>query len=182
MTQYLALLRGINVGGNNIIKMKDLKACFESMGLVNVTTYIQSGNVIFSSASQDKSALTRMIETKLSTQFDYKSTVLLISQSEMTFVVESAPAGFGTNNNEYRYDVLFLIPPFTVEQVLQGISARDGVDQVWSNDAVIYFSRLISKAGSSYLNKIVGTSTYKQMTIRNWNTSSKLLELMNSTA
>lgn len=182
MTQYLALLRGINVGGNNIIKMKDLKMCFEDMGLENVTTYIQSGNVIFSSVIDDKSALTRMIETKLSSQFDYKSTVLLITHSEITYVVASAPEGFGTNTDEYRYDVLFLIPPFTVDQALSGISAREGVDQIWSNEAVIYFSRLISNAGSSYLNKLVGTSTYKQMTIRNWNTTTKLLQLMNSSA
>ncbi|NCP46313.1 MAG: DUF1697 domain-containing protein, partial [Flavobacteriales bacterium] len=49
MNQYLALLRGINVGGNNIIKMVDLKACFEKMGFTDVKTYIQSGNVIFTS-------------------------------------------------------------------------------------------------------------------------------------
>lgn len=47
MTRYLALLRGINVGGKNIIKMADLKACFESLGFADVVTYIQSGNVLF---------------------------------------------------------------------------------------------------------------------------------------
>jgi uncharacterized protein (DUF1697 family) len=54
IVQYLALLRGINVGGKNIIKMADLKACFESLGFSDVVTYIQSGNVLFKSADKDK--------------------------------------------------------------------------------------------------------------------------------
>jgi hypothetical protein len=59
-TQYVALLRGINVGGNNLIKMADLKACFEKLDLAEVATYIQSGNVLFSTTETDK---TRLINT-----------------------------------------------------------------------------------------------------------------------
>jgi uncharacterized protein (DUF1697 family) len=178
MPKYLALLRGINVGGNNIIKIKDLKSCFEEMGFHDVITYIQSGNVIFSADEGDIAAITQRIETQLSSRFDYKSTVLVVTHETLKLVVGLAPPEFGSNKDEYRYDVLFLIPPFTVDEALMGIHARDGVDQVWSNDHVVYFSRLISKAGSSYLNKIVGTSTYKNLTIRNWNTTTKLIELM----
>ena len=78
-TQYLALLRGINVGGNNIIKMADLKACFESLGLTDVVTYIQSGNVIFKSAEKDKAKLTKMIEAGLSKRFNYEARLVVIS-------------------------------------------------------------------------------------------------------
>jgi uncharacterized protein (DUF1697 family) len=59
MNKYLALLRGINVGGNNIIKMVDLKACFEKMGFLDVSTYIQSGNVLFSSPETSLTKLFR---------------------------------------------------------------------------------------------------------------------------
>lgn len=68
--QYLALLRGINVGGKNIIKMVDLKACFEEMDLSDVTTYIQSGNVVFASTETDSAKLTDKIEKTLSKRFN----------------------------------------------------------------------------------------------------------------
>jgi len=77
MTRFLALLRGINVGGNNLIKMNDLKAEFERLGFQDVKTYIQSGNVIFSSALSDKLKLTELLEKSLSEKFSYPARVLL---------------------------------------------------------------------------------------------------------
>jgi len=82
-SRFLALLRGINVGGNNIIKMADLKACFETMGFANVSTYIQSGNVIFSSEEVDTIALEERIEKVLSETFNYKSRVVVIAISNL---------------------------------------------------------------------------------------------------
>ena len=64
--RYIALLRGINVGGNNIIRMADLKQSFEELGFSEVTTYIQSGNVLFNSSEGDKQLLTGKIEAHLS--------------------------------------------------------------------------------------------------------------------
>ncbi|RPH29677.1 MAG: DUF1697 domain-containing protein [Bacteroidales bacterium] len=177
-SQYLALLRGINVGGNNIIKMADLKACFESMGFANVITYIQSGNVLFKSAEQDKAKLTVDIENKLSNSFNYQSKIVLVTHEQLHVVVKDAPNGFGLNPDEYRYDVLFLKEPLTSSEAIKSVKARDGVDSAYTGNDVLYFSRLISKAGKSYLTKIISLPIYKNMTIRNWNTTTKLLELM----
>lgn len=179
--RYVALLRGINVGGNNIIKMTDLKACFEEMGFQNVSTYIQSGNVLFSSDKTDNEVLSEKIEQALSSTFNYKSKVVLIPKTNLAKVVNEAPPGFGTEPDQYRYDVLFLKPPLTPSVALEKLSLREGVDQVWTGEGVLYFSRLIAKAGQSYLNKLVGLSVYKQMTVRNWNTTGKLLELTDKT-
>lgn len=180
-SRYVALLRGINVGGNNIIKMTDLKACFVAMGCSNVSTYIQSGNVIFSSDNKDSEALTTRIEQALSSAFDYKSKIVLLSQKRLTKVVNEAPPAFGAEPDVYRYDVLFLRPPLSPSVAMEKLSLREGVDQVWQGEGVLYFSRLIAKAGQSYLNKLIGLSIYKEMTVRNWNTTSKLLELMENT-
>jgi uncharacterized protein (DUF1697 family) len=180
MNQYLALLRGINVGGNNIIKMANLKECFESMGLNNVKTYIQSGNVIFQSDNNNKKELTQKIEIELSAQFNYKSKIVLVTRNQIEAVVEKAPQGFGEKPDEYRYDVLFLKEPLTATEAMKSISIREGVDQVFQGDDVIYFSRLISKAGQSYLNQIIKHEIYKSMTIRNWNTTTKLFSMMKS--
>lgn len=175
---YLALLRGINVGGNNIIKMTDLKSCFESMGFNDVKTYIQSGNVLFKSVEQDKARLTFEIEEKLSSSFNYQSKIVLITHEQLQIVVKEAPKGFGLNPDEYRYDILFLKEPLTSKEAIKSVNPREGVDNAYAGKDVLYFSRLISMAGKSYLNKIISLPIYKNLTIRNWNTTSKLLELM----
>ena len=92
--KYLALLRGINVGGNNIIKMTDLKSCFEKLGFTDVLTYIQSGNVVFTSDIKDKTRLTKKIEHALTERFNYKALVVVITHRELKKVVDEAPHGF----------------------------------------------------------------------------------------
>ena len=112
MNKYLALLRGINVGGNNIIKMVDLKICFESIGFANVQTYIQSGNVLFESEANDIEKLTSNIEKVLSERFNYRSKVVIVSQKQLEKIVSNAPQGFGSDTDSFRYDVYFLKNPF----------------------------------------------------------------------
>lgn len=176
--QYLALLRGINVGGKNIIKMVDLKACFEEMDLSDVTTYIQSGNVVFASTETDSAKLTDKIEKTLSKRFNYTSRLVLVAHPEMKKIVAGAPKGFGDEPDTYRYDVIFLKEPLTPAKAMEQVSVKEGVDQAYQGKYVLYFSRLIAKASSSHLTKIVGLPVYQNMTIRNWNTTTKLLALM----
>lgn len=176
--QYLALLRGINVGGNNIIKMADLKACFEKMGFADVVTYIQSGNVLFSAPNNDAAALALTIESALREEFGHTLKIVLLSYSNLAKIIENAPQKFGSDTEQYRYDFLFLKPPLTSQDALKEISAKEGVDEVHAGEGVLYFSRLISKATQSRLNKLVGTPVYKNITIRNWNTTTKLYAMM----
>ncbi|MCB9146274.1 MAG: DUF1697 domain-containing protein [Anaerolineales bacterium] len=178
MTQYLVLLRGINVGGKNIIKMADLKASFEEMGFTNVRTYIQSGNVLLESPENDKAALTTKIEVGLSKRFNFDAKVVLVSQKELKAVVQSAPQGFGAEDKKFRYDVIFLKEPLTSKEAMKSVKVREGVDTAYAGKQALYFSRLISRAAQSHLTKIIGTPVYQNMTIRNWNTTTKLLELM----
>ena len=177
-SQYLVLLRGINVGGNNIIKMADLKTCFESMGFTDVVTYIQSGNVVFRSAENDKAKLTTTIESVLSATFSYKSRVVTVTHKELKKVVEDAPKGFGKDLDKYRCDVFFLKEPLTVREAMKNVRVREGVDSAYAGKTVLYFSRLISRASQSYLTKIIALPMYQNMTVRNWNTTTKLLALM----
>ncbi len=174
---YLALLRGINVGGNNSIKMVALKACFEKLGCKDVKTFIQSGNVIFSSSAGSQAALCNKIETGLSKTFGYKASVVLLKQSALKRIVQKAPKGFGGDSTVYRSNVIFLKQPISAKQTLKAIPQKDGVDQVWAGTGVLYFSILISKATQSRISKLISLPVYKQMTIRNWNTTQKLLAL-----
>jgi uncharacterized protein (DUF1697 family) len=168
MNQYLVLLRGINVGGKNIIKMVDLKASFEEMGFSNVVTYIQSGNVLVQSDDKDKPALMTKIEKGLSKRFNFAAKVVVSSQKELTAIVKSAPEGFGKDDEKFRYDVIFLKEPLTPKEAMESVKVREGVDAAHAG----------KRASQSYLTKIIGMPVYQNMTIRNWNTTTKLLALM----
>jgi uncharacterized protein (DUF1697 family) len=179
--KFLALLRGINVGGNNVIKMEHLKTSFVDIGFDSVLTYIQSGNVIFESDLDNLNEITEIIEKKLSDVFSYQSKIVLLHSNKLNDVIMKSPVGFGLSNDEFKYDVMFLKEPLTAEQVIESLKLREGVDKVYAGLNVVYFSRLISKSGQSYLNKLITQPIYKQMTIRNWNTTTKLYNLMFNT-
>jgi uncharacterized protein (DUF1697 family) len=176
--RYLALLRGINVGGKNIIKMIELKTCFEKMGFTGVVTYIQSGNVIFSSDKQDINNIEAFIEEVLSKTFNYHSRVVIVSHQQLKAIVENTPSEFGLHSDTHKYDVVFLKHPLTAENAITEVIARKEIDYTSALNGVLYFSRLISNLGKSYLSKIITLPIYQSMTIRNWNTTTKLKELM----
>ena len=178
MSRYVALLRGINVGGNNLFKMMALKACFERHGFQDVTTFIQSGNVLFDAAGARQAALVQQIEKLLSETFNYPASTVVRNRKQMRHIVERAPAGFGKQPARYRYDVIFLKDPLRASMALKSVPTREGVDQAHAGAGVLYFSRLISKASQSQLSRIISLPLYKQMTIRNWNTTTKLLHMM----
>lgn len=178
MPSYVALLRGINVGGKNLIKMPALKACFEANGFEDVATYIQSGNVLFGSPETRAAALVARIEAMLAETFGYAAAVVVRNRSQMRAVVGKAPGGFGSEPAKHRYDVIFLKEPLTARAAIQSVPTKPGVDEAHAGTGVLYFSRLISKATQSRLNRIVSSPIYPSVTIRNWNTTTKLLRMM----
>jgi uncharacterized protein (DUF1697 family) len=177
-TQYLALLRGINVGGNNIIKMDALKKAFEEMGFDSVSTYIQSGNVLFRTGNRTSEAVQKRIEKGLSETFRYDARAIVVPHRMLKTVVEKAPPRFGDDPGRFRYDVIFLRNSLKPKQAVKGVTIKEGVDTVWVGKHTVYFSRLIAKASQSRLSRIMSLPVYQDMTIRNWNTTTKLLELM----
>ena len=179
MPRYVALLRGINVGGKNAVPMPALKAAFEGAGFEDVSTYIQSGNVLFGAPVSNQADLTRRLEGLIRKAFaHYDASVVLRSRSQMRAIVEKRPKGFGDEPATYRYDVMFLKASLPAKKVLSLAQPREGVDRIWAGTGVVYFSRLTSRATSSRLNKLISLPIYKDMTIRNWNTTAKLAELL----
>ena len=177
---YVALLRGINVGGKNLIKMPALKAAFEADGFEDVATYIQSGNVLFSSPERRSGALTDRIEALLADAFDYVPTVVVRSRTQMRSIVAKAPNGFGSRPATYRYDVMFLKDPLTARTAIKEVPTNPAVDTSHAGTGVLYFSRLIAKATASRMGQVVASPIYPRITIRNWNTTTKLLSLMDA--
>ncbi len=178
MPQFVALLRGINVGGKNLIKMTELVACFEEHGFQRVATYIQSGNVLFQSDGPPSADLTERIEAMLGAAFKYQASVVLLTREQLHQIVDGAPLGFGADPAQYRYDVIYLKPPLAAATAIQSAPTREGVDEVYGGPGALYFSRLISRASQSRLSRIVSMPIYKSVTIRNWQTTQRLMQLM----
>jgi len=177
--KYVALLRGINVGGKNKIPMTDLKSVFEDIGCKDVVTYIQTGNVVFSSSLQ-KGAIKKKIEETLPKRFELDNNivkVLILTPEKIERIINNRPKGFGDQPNNYHSDVIFLMD-INVNDALKTFSPREGVDTVWPGDGVVYSQRLSKFRTKSRLSKIMESPLYKSMTIRNWNTTRKLLELL----
>jgi uncharacterized protein (DUF1697 family) len=179
--KFVALLRGINVGGKNKVPMAELKACFEELGCENVQTYIASGNVIFKS-NKSSVELTEEIQQTLPKKFKLDSqliTILILSQDQLKKVINQAPKGFGTEPGKYHSDTIFLMG-ISSDEAFKIFSPKEGVDKVWQGDLAIYSQRLSALRTKSRLNRIMSNPLYKQMTIRTWPTTIKLLELMNA--
>jgi uncharacterized protein (DUF1697 family) len=178
--RYLALLRGINVGGKNIVRMPDLRACFEGLSLSNVTTYIQSGNVLFDSRLTNSDRLSSVVEEAVATEFGCTSLIVVVPEKQLKRIVTQAPPDFGAHPDKYRYDVVFIKPPLSARQVLPSISLKEGVDEASEGNGVLYFRRLTERSTQSNLPKLVNNPAYKSMTIRNWNTTTELCRLISS--
>ena len=176
---YIILIRGINVGGKNKVPMADLKKCLEELGFANVSTYIASGNVILES---DKHAdeIRSQIEAVLPERFkldDELIKVLVLTRHQFRAIIANKPEGFGEQPETYHSDAIFLIG-IDAAEAMSVFNPREGVDTVWPGDGVIYSQRLSSQRTKSRLNRIMTTPAYKSMTIRNWNTTTRLLEML----
>lgn len=175
--KYVALLRGINVGGNNIIRMTALKACMEQQGFENVTTFIASGNVLFECGEKDAGKLTRRIETTLSKTFGYESRIVLRSQAQLRSVLENAPIEW-KKRTDLRCNVAFIREPVTVNQVLPHVGVAPAVDSLKPGKGVLYMSTVLTGLKRSKFTRVIGTPIYKDLTIRTFNTCQKIYSLM----
>ncbi len=179
MNTYVVLLRGINVGGKNKVPMAELKKCLEALGFSNVVTFIASGNV-FLTSNKRPDEVKAQIESALPKTFKLDSElikVLVLTRDQLRAVISKKPKGFGDQPDKYHSDVIFLMDIDAAEAML-AFKPREGVDIVWAGDGVIYSQRLSALRTKSRLSAVMISPLYKSMTIRNWNTTQKLLELL----
>ena len=176
--KYLALLRGINVGGKNKVSMSEVRDCLESRGMQNVSTYINSGNIIFSSKINDAYKLRLCIEEALGQVFGLEITVVVIEASRYIHAIQQAPSWWG-RDHDWKHNAIFIIEPQTTAEVLGAIGdLRPNIEAVQAGDGVIFQSLEFSKFGQTTTGKIAGSPIYKYLTIRNYNTTRKLALLL----
>jgi uncharacterized protein (DUF1697 family) len=175
--RYVALLRGINVGGNNRIDMKVLKAVFEAAGMTSVRTYINSGNVIFETDLTGDGAIAALFEEAVERRFGFRVPVLVRNVDEIRSVITALPAHWA-NDEVTRCDVFFLWDEADTPGILEQLHFDPEMEDVrYTPGAVIRFIDRKNVTRSKLL-RIIGTPLFQQMTMRNCNTARKLLELM----
>lgn len=176
--RYVALLRAINVGGNSLIKMAELRECVESLGHGAVRTYIASGNVLFESPERAATKLEAALERAIEKRFKLPVRVVVRNRSEIEKIVARVPAEW-IGAADLRVTVAFLMRGNDARAVAAGLRPKEGVDElVAAPGALVWAIRrdAITRTGL----KLVGTPIYKQMTLRNLNTTLSLARLLQS--
>lgn len=177
--KYVCLLRGINVGGKNTVSMGDLREWFEAEdGFRDVSTYINSGNVLFQSADTDIGGLITRIEAGLRARFELPLSVTVVSHDQLAENIKNAPKGWGTDESR-RHNLVFVRPPRTAKEVLAAIGTlKPELEMATAGDQVVYWSLSMESPGRTNASKFIAHPFYKDVTIRNYNTSRKLLTML----
>jgi uncharacterized protein (DUF1697 family) len=174
MTAFVALLRGINVGGKNKVEMPKLKAAFQTMGFEDVLTYINTGNVIFKTAGGVNNL---KIEKILEKTFGFNIKVILREKKHIDSLCKKIPENW-LNDDSQKTDVLFLSEEFDSKKTLNLIKVNLEVDNLQYLSGSIVWNVKREDYAKSGMKKFIGTEVYKNMTARNVNTVRKLGELM----
>lgn len=175
MTVYIALLRGINVGGHNVIKMKDLKVMFEELGLQNVSTYIQSGNVIFTS-DMKTGQLQEKIEHEIEKRFGFQVTVILRAACVFENLIHNCPYPVDTLQEGESVHLVLLEKEPLQEALIRLNKYKNELEDFIINDKEIYLHLHISfhKSKLAMQSQKLGVAA----TVRNWKTIVKLESML----
>ncbi|MPM20678.1 hypothetical protein SDC9_67114 [bioreactor metagenome] len=177
MEKYIALLRGVNVGGKNQISMPELKKFFENSGFMDVTTYINSGNIIFSAGKEDTLSLQLKIHQLISDTFRLDIAVAVISAVELREALVHAPLWWG-EDIDARHNAIFVISPANPSEIIESVGQlKPEYEQVAMYGNVIFWSAPLATFSRTRFSKVVSTPSYGSVTIRNANTAKKLEQL-----
>jgi len=177
MRVVISMLRGVNLAGHRKIPMGDLKALYESLGLRNVQTYINSGNLIFATAARDLPRLRKKIEDAIESRYGFRSDVILRTPAEMRQAIASNSLASRPGLDPSRLAVSFLAGDPSreaVEKVL-AIEAEPEELQINGRELFIYFPNGMARPKLSMA--LVERTLKTPGTSRNWNTVRRLLEM-----
>ncbi len=177
MTLYIALLRGINVGGHKVIKMADLKRVFESIGLKQVKTYIQSGNIVFES-EEGINFLKDRIQSEIKKEFDFDVPVMLRTHDEFINIIKQCPYEVHSLLEGESVHIAFLANVLSEEESSQLLTFKSELEDCYIDEKVVYLFFKNSIRNSKLMNQFQKLHT--PATVRNWRTVNKLKAIVES--
>lgn len=179
MQRYAALLRGVNVSGKNKISMAELKKIFEKFAFEDVKTYLNSGNVIFSSDGTDTTKLAAQIERMVKNQFDLDVPAFVISKEALLDILCNAPKWWGGDNKEIYDNLIFMMPPVTFSDVYHQIGEpKEALEKIqWYKEAI--FRSFVRKdyQKTNWWSKTASAAISAKLTIRTANTIRKIVSM-----
>jgi uncharacterized protein (DUF1697 family) len=175
--RYVALLRGINVGGKSTIRMADLKECVEELGYDDVSTFIASGNVLFETGERNGSKLESKLEHALERRFALPIAVVVRTRAELGRIVKAIPADW-IENDSVRVNVAFLRRTRDGRALARELKPREGVDELVATKSALIWATRRDALTRSAMQKLIGSAAYRDLTVRNLNTTLKLYELL----
>lgn len=177
--KYIVLLRGVNISGKNKVSMSKLKQLLEENNYQNVSTYLNSGNIIIESNINNKELIIENISKIIEFNFNIKIPIYIMTVPELEDILNNSPSWWGTTNKEIYDNLIFIIPPTTYEEVYNTIgSPKEDIDQIEEYHNTIFWSFVLKDYHkSTWWIKTASTSITNKITIRTANTMKKLLQL-----
>lgn len=177
MKRYIALLRGINISGKNKIPMAELKSCFIELDFIDVFTYLNSGNVIFSADEQSEIVFADKIKVMIQERFELDIPVFVITQEELKALLSEAPVWWGTDNKELYDNLIFVMPPAISEIITEKIGEpTKELEQICiCKNAIFWSFDRKNYAKANWWKKTASTGIGEMITIRTANTLKKIV-------
>lgn len=177
--KQIAFLRGINISGKNKISMNDLKCCFEELGLLEVKTYLNSGNVVFSCDEEDVLYLSNLLEKTIKHAFKLDIPVFVIAQDELIEIIDHAPKWWGNNDKEIYDNLIFILSPLNFDDVYQVIGEpNEELEKIENYKQAIFWSFDRKKyTNTNWWSKTANSDVSQKLTIRTANTIKKLISV-----
>ena len=176
MLRFVALLRSVNVAGHGRVAMNELRASFEGLGFTDVTTYIQTGNVLFTTASKNEKSMAAAIEQRLAEDFGDSPAVLVRSAADFRRVGSSSPYA-KAGADPARHHVTFLATAPTKAALTALTLPPSGRDELVVDGREVYVHTPDGYANTKYTGTFLERRLGVVSTTRNWNTVTKLTEL-----
>ncbi len=173
--KYVALLRGINVGGRNSLPMKDLIALFEKAGASEVKNYIQSGNIVFSATASGAKKIGAAVEAAISKKFGFSSPVIIRSATDLAAIVARNPFAKKGDANAWQITFLSETPSAALTQALD--AKRSPTDSFAVSGSEIFLHCPNGYGNSKLTNAYFDSKLKSVSTVRNWRTLLKLIEM-----
>ena len=181
--KYIALLRGINISGKNKISMSELKLELEKNKYQNVSTYLNSGNVIFETNMKSKGDIIKDLCTIIKNKFNLEIPIFIMTSLELEDILNNYPNWWGTDNKKIYDNLIFIIPPTQYEEVYNtiGTPSKDIEKIKEYNNSIFWSYDLKNYRKSNWWSKTASTNIKDKITIRTANTMKKILEICDST-
>lgn len=178
MELYVALLRGINVSGHRMIKMNDLKVSLSSLGFQNIQSYLQSGNLIFATLEKDKKKMEDMIKNQVLNDFGYDVPIIVFAKEFFLKVFKNNPILLKSKDLDFKKLAVSFLDQSPEKEKINNFNIEGYPEEIIIDGRVIYLYYPNGMGGSKLNNNLIENKLDVIATIRNWNTVSKISQIL----